>query len=234
MERCGLAQGSSVLEVGPGTGQATRRLLTLGASSLVLIEPNPALAAYLEESLGASLVVYGLALEDAELPPASFELAVAASSLHWVDESVGLSKLFDALRPGGWIATWWTLFGDGGPPDAFMQAIDPLLEGLDRSPTSGEDGRPSYALDTEARIAALEAAGFESPEHELIRWSANWDTTGIRDLYATFSPIARLDDERRATILGEIARIAEQNFGGHVERTLRTSIYTARRPSVVH
>jgi SAM-dependent methyltransferase len=200
----------------------------------VAIEPNPALAAYLEESLAATIVIYGVALEDAAFPPASFDLAVAASSFHWVDERVGLAKLFEALRPGGWGATWWTLFGEGGKPDAFMQAIDPLLGDLDRSPTAGEDGRPPHALDTEARTAALDAAGFESPEHELIRWSASWDTKGIRDLYATFSPITSLDTESRTAILGEIARVAEQNFGGRVERTLRTSIYTARRPSVVH
>ncbi len=230
VERCGLAPGTSVLEIGPGTGQATRRLVTLGASRLVAIEPNPALATYLEESLAASVVICGVALEDAELPQASFDLAVAASSFHWVDERVGLAKLFEALRPGGWVATWWTLFGEGAKPDAFMQAIDPLLEDLDRSPTAGESGRPRYALDTQARIAALAAAGFESPEHELIRWSASWDTKGIRDLYATFSPIASLDTERRKAILGEIAGIAEQNFGGRIERTLRTSIYTARRP----
>ena len=44
VERCGLGPGTSVLEVGPGTGQATRRLLELGADPLVAIEPNEDLA----------------------------------------------------------------------------------------------------------------------------------------------------------------------------------------------
>ena len=87
-----------------------------------------------------------------------------------------------------------------------------------------------YALDIEARLQALDAAGFRHVEHEVTRWRANWDTRGIRALYGTFSPIARLDHERRTAILDGVARIAERDFGGRVERTLVTSLYTGHRP----
>jgi hypothetical protein len=66
--------------------------------------------------------------------------------------------------------------------------------------------------------------------HELVRWKAGWDTAGIRALYGTFSPIARLHAVRKAEILDGVARIAEHDFAGCVERTLLTSLYTARRP----
>ena len=61
--------------------------------------------------------------------------------------------------------------------------------------------------------------------------SRSWDTGGIRALYGSFSPILRLDDDRREALLDEIARVAERDFDGHVERTLTTSLYTARKPS---
>ena len=73
-------------------------------------------------------------------------------------------------------------------------------------------------------------AEFEDVETELVPWNASWDTRGIRALYATFSPIARLDVERRTAILDGVARVAELDFGGRVERTLLTSLFTARRP----
>jgi len=231
VETCGLGAGAAILEVGPGTGQATRRLLDLGADPLVAIEPDPALAAYLRRSLGGRVDVRDATLEDVQLPTDTFDLAVAASSFHWVDEEVGLRKLFLAVRSGGWLATWWTLFGEGGKPDAFITATSPLLADLHASPTAGQEGRPAHALDTESRVAALRAAGFESVEHELVRWDASWDTGGIRALYGTFSPIARLDVERRTEILDAVARVAELEFGGRVERTLLTSLYTARRPA---
>ena len=229
VERCGFQADARVLEVGPGTGQATRRLLDLGGRVLAL-EPDPALAAYLEDTLGARIEVKVTALEDAELEAAGFDLAVAASSFHWVDEEVGLARLFEALRSGGGVALWWTLFGEGDKPDAFISATTPLLENLTASPTRGTEGRPAHALDKEARLGALLAAGFENAEHEVTRWEAHWNTSGIRALYGTFSPIARLDDERRTEILDGVARIAERDFGGRVERTLITSIYTARKP----
>jgi phospholipid N-methyltransferase len=50
VERCGLADGRAVFEIGPGTGTATRRLLDLGARPLIAIEPDLSLAAYLRKS----------------------------------------------------------------------------------------------------------------------------------------------------------------------------------------
>lgn len=228
--RCGLGPGAAVLEIGPGTGQATRRLLDYGASPLIALEPDPALAVHLRKSLGTRVEVLETALENARLPSDSFDLAVAASSFHWVDEERGLTNLLAALRRGGSCALWWTLFGDPGEPDAFITATTPLLDDLDSSPTSGAEGRPAYALDVEARVAALSEVGYRAIEHELVRWSASWDANGIRALYATFSPIARLAEDRRTAILDGIARIAEREFAGHVERTLLTSVYTARKP----
>lgn len=230
LERCGLGPGARVVEVGPGTGQATRRLLELGAKQVVAIEPDPALAAYLADALGTRIELRVVTLEDAALPKGSFDLAVAASSFHWVEEALGLAIVFEALRPGAWFAIWWTLFGERAKPDAFITATSPLLEGLQASPSHGEEGRPPHALDSEARTGALRAAGFESVEHDVVRWTTSWDTEGIRSLYGTFSPIAHLDGPRRKEILDGIARIAERDFGGRVERTLLTSIYTARRP----
>lgn len=213
-----------------GTGQATRRLLAFGADPLVTVEPDPALAAYLGDALGARIELWVVALEDAALPKGYFDLAVAASSFHWVEEEAGLAKLFSALRPGGWLALWWTLFGHDDEPDVFIMTTSPLLEGLHSSPTVGEEGRSPHALDSFARFTAMRAAGFADVDHELVAWSANWDTAGIRALYSTFSPIARLGDARKTEILDEIARIAEVDFGDRVERTLLTSIFTARRP----
>jgi SAM-dependent methyltransferase len=229
VERCGLAEGARVLEIGPGTGQATRRLLELGARRLVAVEPDERLAEYLEEHFPSVDVVVA-PLEDAELGAEAFDLVASASAFHWVDEPRGLAVIRRALRPGGWWAMWWTLFGEGSRKDEFMRAIDHLFVDLERSPSAGREGGPPFALDVDARLAALDSAGFVDAQHDVVRWTTSWDTPRVRALYSTFSPIQRLEQERREAILDEIARVAERDFEGRVTRTLLTSLYTTRRP----
>src|SRR5437588_4901876 len=48
VERCGLRQGSRVIEIGPGSGQATIPMLELGAH-VTAVEPGGALARRLSE-----------------------------------------------------------------------------------------------------------------------------------------------------------------------------------------
>jgi SAM-dependent methyltransferase len=227
--RCGLRPGSKVLEIGPGTGQATRRLLDVGADPLVGIEPDPALAEFLRARFGDRIELRATTLEDAELED-DFDLAVAASSFHWVDEAIGLAALLRALRPGGWVALWWTVFGDATREDPFRDVSEPLMRDLPHSPSQPESG-PSFGLDAGARVAALEAAAFEDARPHRLPWTHTWDTEGIRGLFESFSPVLAMEPDRREALLDRVAGIAASEFGGRVTKPIVTALYTARKPS---
>jgi hypothetical protein len=116
----------------------------------------------------------------------TFDLAVAPTSFHWVDPSVGLAKVRNVLWPVGARAMWWNVFRDPDRDDPFHDATDSLMAPLHRNPSAGESGKPPYSLDTEARIGELSAARFERIEHRLMQWSVVYGPDEIRALYGTF------------------------------------------------
>jgi SAM-dependent methyltransferase len=118
-DRCGIGPGSRILEIGPGTGQVTRHLLAAGAQ-IVAVEPDPGFAAYLRGHLPQVQVV-PCVFEEAEVGD-GFDAVVAATSFHWLDQSVALAKVHAALRPGGWAAIWWTIFSDPYREDPLLDA----------------------------------------------------------------------------------------------------------------
>jgi SAM-dependent methyltransferase len=227
VERCGLADGKSVFEIGPGTGTATRRLLEFGAKPLLAIEPDPGSAAYLRNNNpNEALAVMVSTFEDAALGGADFDLGVCATAFHWLEEDSALAKIGRLLRPGGWWAMFWNVFGDDSRPDPFHEATKMLL-GAPRSPSAGTRGIP-FALNSTARVAALRRTGaFDRIEQRSSAWSLELDPEQTVALYATYSEIAARQD--RAAVLTELGRIARDEFHGRVTRNMTTILYIARR-----
>src|SRR5262249_28261601 len=119
-DRCGVGPTSRVVEIGPGTGQATERLVASGAT-VTAVEPSEDLASLLRARVARIDVVVST-FEDAELLQGTCDLVVSATAFHWVDPDVALPKIAAILRPGGWLALWWNVFGDPDEPDAFHDA----------------------------------------------------------------------------------------------------------------
>src|SRR3954453_3644070 len=97
-----LPRAPVVVEVGPGTGQATKGLVARGARGTAgELGPHP--AACLARNLPTAEVVVG-AFEEVELSSGSFDAVVAANSYHWVPPEVRMTRPAALLRPGGHLA----------------------------------------------------------------------------------------------------------------------------------
>lgn len=239
-EVCGLGDGTEVVEIGPGTGLATARLLDHGAS-VTAVELSPEFAEGLRAKFaGRPLRVVIGAFEDAVLDPASFDLAAAATSFHWVPTDTGLRRCAEVLRPGGWLALWWNHFGDPDRPDPFRAALTPIFERLapelvDTFPgaafhAAARAGAHPYALDAAARAGEIDATGAFGPvQRETVAWTGRHTAPELRTLFASFSPCLALPPEQRTAVLDAIERLAADEFGGVVERPYLTALYLARR-----
>jgi SAM-dependent methyltransferase len=237
VDRCELRQGTRAFEIGAGTGKVTRQMLRRGACPIVAIEPDARLASFLASASASPsasgdmcLTVTVSPFEETDLPPAAFDLGAAATVFHWLDQDVALHKIMHAIRPGGWWAMWWNVFGDTARPDDFHGATQHLFASVEHTPSTGRNGSPHYALDTDTRIDTLRATnGFDIITHDLLRWTLTLSTDEVVALYATFSPVSRLAPAARERFLDALRQIADTHFSGRVERPMLTPIYTARR-----
>jgi SAM-dependent methyltransferase len=227
VERCGLGMGSAVLEIGPGTGLATRRLIAAGAR-VTAVEPDPGQVDHLRRSFPAqTLEVVGASFEAAPLADNAFDLACAAMSFHWVGQSLGVPKLARVLRPGGWAAVWWTLYRDGTRPDPFHEStraiVDPALP-------AAQEERP-FELDVDGwRNVLVGRGGLTDFEADIVRWTARLDAYQIRTLYGSTLTIRRRPPGEQQAVLDRLVEIATVDFGGVVERPFVTALYLARKP----
>jgi SAM-dependent methyltransferase len=226
--RCGLGPGTEVVEIGPGTGQATSGLLARGAR-VHAVEPGSRLAAHLRQALAhEALSIAVTTFERVALAPASADLVAAATSFHWVAEEVGIEKAVDVLRPGGWIALWWNVFYDPGGPDAFSRSLEPLYAELgDReSPHGGH-----RALDEAHWLDLFRDTGLVDAESQRIEWDVEHETDDLVALYSTFSGTRARPKGERVRFLDGVRAVADLEFGGRLRRRYVTALYTARKPA---
>jgi SAM-dependent methyltransferase len=208
-----IGPGLDVLEVGAGSGEATRELVLAG-SRVVALEPGLELAALLARKVPAASVVQSR-LEDASLPDSTFDSAVAATSMHWVDLSVGLPRLHAALRPGSTLAVFRNIFGDVGHRSEFRDYVDQIVA---RRP-GGAGETPGEARPT---MSELEAGGFFVPvRSEHWTWDIELTTKEVAALFRTFS-------NWTAEEVADVAAAADA-CGGRVTEHYQSVLHVLRR-----
>jgi SAM-dependent methyltransferase len=104
----------SVLELGAGTGIATREL-EQRAGSLVSTDLGPKMLGRLHER-SPNVPVVVCRAEALPFADDSFDVVCGSQMWHWVDVPVAAPEVVRVLRPGGVLALWWNeVAGDGLP-----------------------------------------------------------------------------------------------------------------------
>ena len=230
----GLERRSSILEVGCGTGQATRSLARLG-SAVTAVEAGGAMAELARERLAAlpNVSVETSTFEAWDDGGRRFDVLVAASSWHWVDPSIGWRRAHDVLRPGGWMALLGhVVVRRPGEPEVYAETADlherfapgnpdwcdPPLEDDIRTTNEGW-GPPNEAPD-----------GLFGPT--TVRWypTVQWfDGEGFADLLRSTSLYRALDPGVREPLLAAIAERIRTRMDDRAPRRYLTVLRVGRR-----
>ena len=106
----------SALEIGAGTGKATRVFAQRGIT-VTATEPDGAMLAELRKHVPASVRTVQAAFEDLQ-PGPTYGLVYAAAALHWTNPDCRWARVAGLLEPGGVFSSF------GGP----VQVADPKVE----------------------------------------------------------------------------------------------------------
>lgn len=127
----------SALEIGAGTGKATRLFAGRGIA-VTATEPDPAMLAELRRRTPANVTAVQAAFED--LRPAGlagpYDLVYAAASLHWTRPEGRWPRVAALLEPGGVVASF------GGPVRPADPAVEESVRAA-RAPFLASDDVPS-------------------------------------------------------------------------------------------
>ncbi len=219
-----VAGAGTVLEIGAGTGLATRSLLALRPDRLVAVEPDLALAAFLQNRFGQSIEVFAHAFGEEDII-GKFDLVACASAFHWLEPEPALQKIRGLLHPGGKLALWWNVYRQPNSDDAFTDAIAPLLEDIVLAPSETQQGH--YGLNEDLHRSQLTAAGFGEIEYHRFERLRFIDGSAARALFASYSFVKSLPQAQRRRLLTQVAQLVDGKYGGKCANRIVTPCYLA-------
>jgi SAM-dependent methyltransferase len=213
---CGLGAGTTVADVGAGTGIWTGRLLDTGCRVLAL-EPNREMRKAGRRRLGEGRGVTWLdgTAEETGLPDASVDLVTAAQAFHWFDRPRARTELVRVLTPDGWMAVIWNERHKASTP--FLAAFERLLlrwatdyERFDHSRIGRHDLEPFFARG--------ELREFRCDNHQVL------DLEGLEGRLRSCSYAPAPEHPDHDPMMAELRRI----FADHEQRGQVTIDYDCR------
>ena len=234
----GIGAGSSVLEVGCGTGQATAPLARLGCS-VTAVEPGEAMAALARANLAgfSNVEVETSTFEEWDDRGRRFDLLVAASSWHWVDPSIGWARAHELLRPAAAAALLANVVvRRPGEPEVYEATADLHDRFAPGNPSWGHPPLEEEVRATDGgwgTIERIEGPGalFGPPAARFypnLQW---FDGNGFADLLRSISIYRSLDRAAREPLLEAIAERIRASMGDRVPRRYLSVLRVGRRAS---
>jgi SAM-dependent methyltransferase len=201
------ASDARVLEVGAGTGKATK-LLAPRLGSLVALEPDPAMAAIAARH-AASLDNVDVVIdrfEDWVTAGPEFDAIIAAHCWHWVDPRVGYAKARSLMRKEGVLAAFWNV---------------PVVEASPLAPALAEAYRqqaPELEDKTSTTRASFSASlerhpGFAVRDQRRYAWDQEYTAAEYTDMLCTHSDHHLLPEAQRSALVAAVRDVIDDAGG---------------------
>jgi SAM-dependent methyltransferase len=185
-----IRSGGRVLEIGPGTGQATLPLAERGFD-IVAVELGTELAAFAREKLeGFPKVEIVNGDFERWSSDRRFDAVVAFTAFHWIDPAMRYTKPAALLRPGGVLAVTEVMHVRVPDDDPFWVDVQHDYDAVVPSPDNRPPPRVEDVGDLRSEIEASDL--FADVDVRRYVWQVTYSPDEYIDVLRTYSPnIAR-------------------------------------------
>jgi SAM-dependent methyltransferase len=215
-----------LLEIGAGTGQATKPLAALGFQ-ITAVELGSSLAEVAEHELSGynNVQIINESFERVELPPKSFDLVYAATAFHWIDEQVKFAKTHALLKDNGHLAIIHTNHVSDEKGDRFFFESLPIYERHKFVDTE----KPQLPQKDQLRPDEFDKRLFRLMEFQQFPIVINYTATGFVKLLNTYSNHLAAPKETQRLFYRDIERLINDQFDGVVEKHFSMSLTVAQK-----
>lgn len=214
------------LEIGIGTGQATRPFLDTGCK-LTAIELGENMAQFTKEKFSdfKNFSVINGDFETAARENERFEFIYSATAFHWISEEVGYTKVFSLLKSGGVMALFWNHPArEEGEFETAIQNVYDKYRDSHQSPVHG------FSEEQCLKIAqTIKSYGFVDVEYRLYRQTRYFDAVRYMALLNTYSDHRARPEKNRVMLEKELSDVINR-FGGKIDIQDTIDLYLARKP----
>jgi SAM-dependent methyltransferase len=222
-----LQPASRLLEIGPGTGQATEPLARRGYR-ITAVELGSDLAQAAKEALKTypNVRVLTGGFEEVQLPLTTFDLVYAATAFHWIKPEARFKKPYDLLNENGSLAVIETVHISDEVGDEFFFASQPIYKkyGLD-------DLKEGFRPPRTAELAPkpVEDALFTRCFFKAYRMVVRYSADEFAKLLRTYSPTIAMPPQLREGFLRELSNLIGEKFGGSLDKHFAMTLMVARK-----
>jgi SAM-dependent methyltransferase len=218
----GIPEGGRILEIGPGTGQATLPLARRGFSILGL-ELGASMARVCRENCREfpNVEIRNLAFEDWDAEEGTFDMILAATAFHWIPYKVAYPLCAGALKPTGSLALLWN-FADM-PDTRFYHDLTGIYRRI--FPGMRLSARPELRIERQRK--KIVSSGRFGPVTVLrYPWQSEYTADSYIGLLKTMSDHAILAPPVRRGLFRAIRRLINDN-GGTLIRPVVAALFLA-------
>lgn len=223
-----LRPAPAVIEVGPGTGQATEPLLQRGAT-VCAIEIGAQLAAALGQRLarfvGNQLDIVVSDFEQHDPVAASVDAVVCATAYHWISPAEQLARPRRWLRSDGRLAIIDTMQVESPVDGGYFDAAQSIYADHGQS-TGSILATPDSVIPFMYRRMTDDAACVDVTL-DRYRWDQTYTADGYRALLNTYSGTIALPEPDRTAMVDALIELVH-DMGGEVTRPLVITLATCR------